>query len=516
MKVVVIGAGGIIGQHMAMTVPDGIDVTFTRRTESHLYRGFDLCRPGEPWDLLDDLMPNVVVNLAGESRPDTVEKDWQAYQEINVEAVRKLSEWCNENGSHLVHVSSQAVLDPVNEYGKQKLAADYWVEKSNGDNWTIVRPTFVLGIRPFPGIGRENPAERMLGGKETQSVDDRYFAVAFAWDVAEVIWRACAGSLEKRKVHYVGNPVRLSRFELAKLMGNWEVKAVSHDELVGLAPRPLDTSGPYMEEGNSHHSMTLIRGITRLRVEWDSRAADDVNYRAKELAAFLKVPYPKVVERLGQGFGPLHNAVTEDFNRANPKTDEELTNWYRTTDSYLWELTAYHVDKGFNYSGMTGGIAAVLKSKGVDRVLCLGDGVGSLTIAMKNAGMTPFYHDLMDSRTAAFARSRMVMRFTDYVNGSLTASFDPGGLHVTPFDAVVSLDYLEHVPNVEQWVKFIYGELNPGGFFVAQNAFNCGSGVDGAIPMHLVVNDHYERDWDPLLFSLGFVQLASNWYQKPE
>lgn len=513
MKVLVIGAGGIIGQHLMISVPSGIDAVFTRKAEpNHLYEQLDVTDKNAG-DWVNTCNPDVIVNLAGESRPDVVEQNPTQCREVNSLAVANMASWCDDYSKHLIHVSSQAVLDPVNEYGKQKLEVDKMLE-SMAQNWSIIRPTFVLGIRPFPGIGRENPAERMLAGQEHQSVDDRYFAVAFAWDVAEIIWRLCQGPATK-KVHHVGNPSRVSRYELAVLLAsNRDVVPVKHDDLLGLAPRPLDTSGPYATD--SFRTGTFADGLIRLRQEWDSREADDLSYRAKELAAFLRVPYPVVEAKLGQGFGTLHNAVTEDFNRTNPKSDTELTSWYRMTDSYLWELTAYHVDGGFNYQGMVGGIAKALKSYGVDRVLCLGDGVGSLTIALKEVGMCPFYHDLMDSRTAAFARSRMVMRFQDYVNASLTASFDPGGLHVTPFDAVVSLDYLEHVPNVDVWAKFIYDELKPGGFFVAQNAFNMGSGPSGAMPMHLAVNDHWEKDWDPLLISVGFVQLSPQWYQKPE
>ncbi len=84
------------------------------------------------------------------------------------------------------------------------------------------------------------------------------------------------------------------------------------------------------------------------------------------------------------------------------------------------------------------------------------------------------------------------------------------------FDAVVSLDFLEHVPNVEEWVRFAWKVLKVGGLLVAQNAFGMGSGPDGAMPMHLATNDRFEKDWDPYLSSVGFEQLASQWYVKPK
>ena len=60
-KVVVIGAGGIIGQHMMLSQPDNMDVVYTRRTGDgdwvQLNVGVD---DVNSW--LDRLNPDVIVN----------------------------------------------------------------------------------------------------------------------------------------------------------------------------------------------------------------------------------------------------------------------------------------------------------------------------------------------------------------------------------------------------------------------------------------------------------------------
>ena len=83
------------------------------------------------------------------------------------------------------------------------------------------------------------------------------------------------------------------------------------------------------------------------------------------------------------------------------------------------------------------------------------------------------------------------------------------------YDAVVSLDFLEHCVNVTEWIEAIKRTLKPGGLFCAQNAFAIGSGEHGSMPMHLAQNDHFEKDWDPTLFGMGFIQESSNWYRSP-
>ena len=203
----------------------------------------------------------------------------------------------------------------------------------------------------------------------------------------------------------------------------------------------------------------------------------------------------------------------------NPKTDEELLEWYRNTEAYIWELTAYHCDAGFNYAGMCNGIVEALKSKGVGRVLCLGDGTGDLSLAINASGMAVTYHDLYKSKTSEFAKSRFIARLGagHTISTNETADFSPL-ISETKYDAIVSLDFLEHLPNVQHWVETSYNNLRPGGWLVTQNAFNCGSGPEGSIPMHLVVNDHYEHDWEPLLSSLGFIgetSLPCHWHRRP-
>jgi hypothetical protein len=240
-----------------------------------------------------------------------------------------------------------------------------------------------------------------------------------------------------------------------------------------------------------------------------------IESRAKEIAEFLGMPEADALEKLSRGFLPLHAEVTEDFRRVNPQTEDELLHWYRTTEAYIWELSAYHEDEGFNYQGMVNGIVSALKSRGCTSVLCLGDGIGDVTLAASRAGLDARYHDLYGSRTAEFAAFRFWRHVALNPNFCATEDFC-ANCHWPKCDSVVSLDFLEHLPNVEEWVRATYGALNPGGYFVAQNAFACGSGPEGGMPMHLACNDHWEKDWDPLLASLGFVQLSPQWYRKPE
>lgn len=270
MRVLVLGAGGIIGLHLQKSLPFGVEAVFTR------YADWDVVNRPVLVQHLALIQPQAIINLAGENRPDVVERNPGKYRAVNVEVPAFLTQWSQANGCHYVHVSSQAVFGgmpegitnsrmvasflppygpdsprmPVNQYGLQKLQAESEV-MSGGKSWTIVRPTFVLGVRPLL-IGRENPVEQMLGPVQAiaegetiavmRQVCDRWFSVSFAWDVAAKLWEVAMGEPRRCALH-VGIPFRTNRHILASyLRPDLNVEPVSHDDFEGLAPRPIDTT----------------------------------------------------------------------------------------------------------------------------------------------------------------------------------------------------------------------------------------------------------------------------------
>jgi len=514
-KVLVFGASGIIGQSMRLCKPDGIQVIHYRRHANFLHRGIDLTNFPEVSITLDYEKPDVVINLAGENRTDVVEREPGRYQLLNVEAPAFLADWCDDHGAHYIHASSQAVfsgsnppyspdspLDPINEYGKQKAAADSLVMKRR--NWTIIRPSFVVGIRPLPHVGRKNPLEAMLDGSERKQVDDRWFTPNLAIETAAEFWRAINQPFPK--IRDVGAPIRASRYDIAALVGV-QTEPVGHSDFAGLAPRPSDTSW-------GDRSPNLLAGpLLAYSERFQDRQNLNLPERAREIALFLGVTEQEANWKLARGFSDLHNAVTDDFRRFGPRGDYELLCWYRETEAYIWELAAYHLDAGFNYSGQCQGIVTHLVHAGAKRVLCLGDGIGDLTLAVQGAGLEAVYHDLEGSRTAQFAEFVSWKRTGRVFPMACTRDWKPrliGG----PYDAIVSLDFLEHCPNVDAWIEAIRRNLKPGGLLASQNAFGMGSGPNGAMPMHLSCNDRFEKDWDPTLAKVGFKMLSSNWYER--
>jgi len=240
----------------------------------------------------------------------------------------------------------------------------------------------------------------------------------------------------------------------------------------------------------------------------------NINNRSQQISDFLGVPYQSAYDRLSKGFHHNHAEVAKDFigKNVDVNNDSQLLDWYRTSDAYIWELSAYHLEKAFNYSGMCDGIAQGLSATGKTPALVLGDGVGDLSVRMFDEGIDVTYHDLEDSLTARFAQ--VVFGDRD-IKTRFTGNWEPN-LGYREYSGVVALDFFEHLVNVEEWVVAVHKCMKKGGAFIAQNAFAIGDAEHGnSIPMHLSVNNRFENDWAPLLISTGFeLHENGNWWIK--
>ncbi len=284
LKVVIFGAGGVVGQHLIKTTPSSIEVIFTKRNSNNsIWTNFDITTD-DVFEFLNNIKPDVIVNLAGENRVDVVESSPEEFLKVNVEFPLKLAQWVDLNNSYLIQCSTQGVFSgdnpkykpndiphPITEYGKQKLLAEQNALTINSSE--IVRFTFVLGVRPFPEYGRRNPLEDMIENKYQLQVDDRFFSPLFAQDCATMLWNKISQKLfsDKKIIHY-GNELRCSRFSissdvkyLARGSISAEIKPVSHEYFTGIAPRPKDTT---WLDGFAESSIDYEEGILINIIEW--------------------------------------------------------------------------------------------------------------------------------------------------------------------------------------------------------------------------------------------------------
>ena len=166
-RVLVTGANGLLGQALVRLMSNypEYDVLATGRddaprfaADSCGYTPLDITEPSDLHSTFQDFAPDVVVNCAAMTQVDRCEQEREACWRVNAQAVERLAQECRASDVRLVQVSTDFVFngddgpyredarpDPVNYYGKSKLAAENAVREAGLDRWTIARTVLVYG-----------------------------------------------------------------------------------------------------------------------------------------------------------------------------------------------------------------------------------------------------------------------------------------------------------------------------------------------------------------------------------
>jgi dTDP-4-dehydrorhamnose reductase len=153
MKVVVTGAAGLVGNHLATRLAGEHDVLALKHGD------LDITNHQAVHQCIDNTKPDVILNCAV-LQVDDCEKDPVKAQAVNAEGPRNLAEAASENGAEIVQFSTQYAFDgepigrqpytikdkprPVNVYGITKVAGEQAVLSACQQSY-IVRTSWVYG-----------------------------------------------------------------------------------------------------------------------------------------------------------------------------------------------------------------------------------------------------------------------------------------------------------------------------------------------------------------------------------
>lgn len=149
MKILVLGAGGMLGHEVLASLSRRHDVAGTLRSKepgdgrhsfgvaTKILTGVDVRRFASVERVLSDVRPDAVVNAVGVIK-QVVDPDYEAdVREINAVFPHKLAEFCGESGIRVLHLSTDCVFsgekgmyresdvaDASDLYGKSKLEGE--------------------------------------------------------------------------------------------------------------------------------------------------------------------------------------------------------------------------------------------------------------------------------------------------------------------------------------------------------------------------------------------------------
>lgn len=208
MKILITGANGLLGQKLCkLILQKGEDqLIATARGEVRIpfsgkdfvYLPLDVTQREEVLATIEQHKPDAIIHTAAMTNVDQCEAEKEACLQLNVEAVRYLTEACELHRVFLLHLSTDFIFDgeagpydeealakPLSFYGQSKLDAEHILQQSKA-HWAIARTVLVYGIAH--DMSRTNiilwVRKSLEDGKTIQVVDDQWRTPTLAEDLA--------------------------------------------------------------------------------------------------------------------------------------------------------------------------------------------------------------------------------------------------------------------------------------------------------------------------------------------
>ena len=220
MRVLIVGAGGMLGTAVQTAVPSTIQLAALRHADLAI----------EDAQAVDRAVarerPDWIVNCAAYTQVDRAEAEPETAQRVNAIGPANLARAARQTGARLLQISTDYVFDgraarpyreddpvgPLNVYGRTKLAGEQAVRDILPQAHLIVRSQWLFGeggpnfVATILRLARERP--------ELKVVNDQHGRPTYAPDLAAALWKLIACGAQGT-VHCANEGVA-TWFELAK------------------------------------------------------------------------------------------------------------------------------------------------------------------------------------------------------------------------------------------------------------------------------------------------------------
>lgn len=306
MKILITGANGLLGQKLVSLLNEqkGIDVIATSQGKRKLpqnlseimYACLDVTDKQEVHDAVSFFKPDFIIHTAAFTDVDKCEIQREKCWKVNVEATENIVKAAEHSNSFLLHISTDFIFDgkegpydekaipnPVNHYGRSKLAAENII-KNSSLKWSIARTLSIYGHAPL--LNRSNIILWVKNNLEKKNtipvVNDQWRTPTLAEDLA----LGCFLILKNKQqgVINVSGKELLTPYEMAIKTADFfqldkqYIKEVDSSSFKQVASRPPKT-GLIINKAETllnYHPHTFSEGISIL-----AQQIEDVKYLIK-------------------------------------------------------------------------------------------------------------------------------------------------------------------------------------------------------------------------------------------
>jgi len=219
MRVLLLGAGGMLARDLLATKPGGVTIIPAVRAD------LDITNAVAVASRVSAERPDLILNAAAYTAVDKAEQDSDATFRVNGEAVGELGRIAAQERIMVVHFSTDYVFDgssgapypedaltnPINVYGASKLAGEEALRRSSVE-YLLIRTQWLFGVagRSFP----RTMWERATAGIPSRVVCDQVGRPTHTLDLAHATWRLI--SLKKEGIIHVANAGTATWYDVAK------------------------------------------------------------------------------------------------------------------------------------------------------------------------------------------------------------------------------------------------------------------------------------------------------------
>ena len=225
---------------------------------------------------------------------------------------------------------------------------------------------------------------------------------------------------------------------------------------------------------------------TVLPIEWDWQETGAL------ISGYLNEDKASVLKKLKNEWKDQGSTVASAWNNANPSTDEEINAFYKTTDSYLYDLAIAH--RSSERRKWREAAIALLAKNEVQTVLDYGGGCGDDSLMFARAGFDCSLYDLspVNRGFADFRAQQSGLK--------LNILGEPSS--VEAYDAIYCTEMLEHVPEPYREIKKMRELVRPGGVVILTHSFDL---LGESHPSHLERHRGLGEGFVSEVEALGFV-----------